>query len=136
MDYDVLLDSLAVPNRMYTTDASLLIETEADLRDVVKDFRAFLSQSGAQDYHRIARRADFDPHTDDRIQGEHDTYVLRGGLFALEPFASSQIIERMNETWRGVECRSHVRNTDCTVFSLAQLQKSQSRNPSRELEGT
>lgn len=135
LDFDVLMQALAVPNQMYTADTGLVYETEADLKEAILAYRAFLARAGAQDYHRIVRWARFHPQYDGRIDGEHDTYVLRGGQYALEPFVSSQVLILQNDAWRGIECRSQVRNAICTVLSPAVLRKAAQPPDTRTLGG-
>jgi len=135
LDFDVLMDSLAVPNSMYTADTGLVYETKADLKAALVEYRAFLTRAGAQDYHRIVRWARFHPHHDGRIDGEHDTYVLRGGQYALDPFRSAQVLVLQNDVWRGIECRSQVRNATCTVLSPAVLRKGSQPPDTRTVGG-
>lgn len=135
LDFEVLLQALAVPNQMYTADTGLVCDTEADLKDAIVEYRSFLARAGAQDYHRIVRWARFHPHHDGRIDGEHDTYVLRGGQYALEPFVSSQVLILQNDVWRGIECRSQVRNATCTVLSPTLLRKAAQPPDTRAVGG-
>ncbi|MDA7427557.1 hypothetical protein PGB28_03730 [Primorskyibacter aestuariivivens] len=120
-DEDALANLLAVPNRMITTDAEILLETVQDVIKAAQDFRAFLIRSGAQEFHRIAREARWHPQHDNRIDGSHDTYVLRGGSFALAPYVNHQVLVREGGVWRGIEIRAEVRNSDCTILSPEQL---------------
>ncbi|TNF23140.1 MAG: hypothetical protein EP318_02035 [Rhodobacteraceae bacterium] len=116
-DYDTVLGLLALPYRIATQDFDLLHESEADLRDALVHYRDFLEHSGAQDFHRIATRAAFAPETPDRIEGEHESYVLRGGQYVVDRYVSTQVLLRDKGVWRGVENRSRVRNANCTLLS-------------------
>lgn len=120
-DEDRLVDLLSLPNRMITSDAELLLDSADAVIKAARDFRAFLRKSGAQDYHRIAREARFHPEYENRIDGSHETYILRGGQYVLEPYLNRQVLVREDGVWRGIEIRAEVRNSDCPILSPDQL---------------
>lgn len=122
-DDETLVHLLALPNRLVTSDAEMLLTTAEELIEATRDFRHFLIRSGAQEYHRIVQQASFHPRYENRIDGSHKTYVMRGGRFALDPYLSHQVLICEGGVWRGIEIRAEVRNADCTVVSPEQLRK-------------
>lgn len=128
LDTDTLLETLALPNRMLTQDAEVLLDTPEALIEAIRDFKDFLLRAGANEYHRIARLAHFHPQHDNRIDGSHDTYILRGGQFVLEPYRCDQVLVRENGGWRGIEIRAEVHNSTCTVLSPTHLRRQRERN--------
>lgn len=133
-DDDKLLNLLSLPNRMITSDAELLLDSAEAVIKAARDFRAFLRKSGAQEYHRIAREARFHPEYENRIDGSHDTYILRGGQYVLEPYLNRQVLVCEDGIWRGIEIRAEVRNSDCTILSLEQLRNHAMKSQIASLE--
>lgn len=131
-DDNTLVNLLALPNRMITADAEILLQGADDVIKAARDFRRFLHRSGAQEYHRIARKAEWHPIHENRIDGSHDTYILRGGTYVLEPYLNHQVLVREGGIWRGIEIRAEVQNSTCTILSPEQLrEQSLSRRATR-----
>lgn len=122
-DDDAMANLLSLPNCMRTEDGEILLETPEAIIKAARDFRRFLDRSGAREYHRIAREARFHPTDANRIDGTHDTYILRGGQYVMEPYLNHQVLVREAGVWRGSEIRAEVRNAHCTILSPDQLRQ-------------
>lgn len=117
LNYDAIEDLLTLPTRMIALDDHVVFDDVKSLRRAARDFRAFLEECGAEEYHRIAQRAVFHPDYSDRIDGSHDTYILRDGRYVLQPYLNHQVLVCEGGKWRGIEIRSEVRNAEhsCTA---------------------
>ncbi len=103
------------PMTMATQDTQMTMHCPGTLIDHVRDFRASLRAMGAQAYHRICTRASF--VAPDRIEGNHTTYVIRGGQFAMPPFNNTLLLQQHGPDWKGEVARSDVVNAVCPVLS-------------------
>ena len=121
LDHDTMAKYLGMPNRMGTTDASILLDSQEKLRQAATDFRTHLSRMGAQHYHRLCTDAAYDPKDPDRIHGTHVTHILSGGAYVVQPFDNRMTLVRKGDIWLGIELRAVVGNAECTIVSPSQL---------------
>jgi hypothetical protein len=119
-DMSAIVACMAYPQDLRTNDGFLTVTSEKQMFDVVSDFRAFLMGLGTTDYHRVCDWAEAD-EADETITGEHVTYVLRGGSFALPPIRSRMILRRIGGAWLGAGNCANVSNRSFTVLSPRQL---------------
>lgn len=122
-DFNGVAAAMAYPHWMASSDARMLFDVPAKLAQAARDFRAQLCQIGAQAYHRICEAAHFVGEGQDRIEGRHTTYVIRGGQFALDPFSNQMTLIRQGSVWLGAGISAAVRLADCPIISPRQLQE-------------
>ena len=110
----------AYPHHMATLDGTMTLDSPEQMIEAVGHFRAFLAGTGATEYHRICTGAEF---TDDGngIFGTHMTYVLRGTIFAVPPYANTQRLVRSDHGWLSASITADVQNRTCSILSPAQL---------------
>ncbi|MFW5655080.1 MAG: hypothetical protein ACOCYW_05465 [Roseicyclus sp.] len=119
-EISAIVDCMICPQEIRTLDGFLKVTTARQMFDVVSDFRAFLMGFGTTDYHRICDWAEID-EAGETITGEHMTYVLRGGGFAMAPIRSRMILRRVDGAWRGAGNCAEVSNRAFTLLSPEQL---------------
>jgi hypothetical protein len=93
---------MVYPQTMETSDCNLTFDTPAQMVEAACSFRTFLSTMGATDYHRICDMADISEDGTE-ISGEHTTYIIRGGQFAVEPYRNrcgcGSTVRRLARRW-------------------------------------
>lgn len=95
---DAFCDYVQLPLIYRTGRGVEVIETLSDLTaDVIKAYR-WQQEQDVSDYHRIARSGRF--LDEDTIEGFHITYILRGAIAVVEPYASRAILKRTGGAWR------------------------------------
>ncbi len=116
-DWDGLVRHLGVPALIRTLDAEVFVRDEGAMRRSLLDQRTNLDRLGAQDYQRLCVNARFQPGNADMIHGEHETFILRGGSFVLEPYRSEMTLHCEDGIWRAYGFTARMRNVDYTVVS-------------------
>jgi hypothetical protein len=113
--FDALAASMVYPNRMETADGVLIYATPEEMTASATSFRSFLQSLGATDYHRICDTAEFDAEGTG-ISGEHTTYILKGGNYALRPYRNRMRLQLDGGTWKGAGLAAAVLNHTCTIL--------------------
>lgn len=126
--FDALADSMVYPQTMETSDSVVRYENRDMMIDAVEHFRGFLSGVGATDYHRVCHFATFEPGSD-VIAGEHTTYILKGGSFAVPPYRNRMWLRRVNDHWCGSGIAAAVENRTCMILSPKQLRTALETHP-------
>lgn len=111
---------MAYPQTLKTNDGFLTVKTPDQMIAIVKDYHRFLLQLGTSDYHRVCDWAAMDADGGETT-GEHMTYVVKGGSFALAPFRSRMVLRRVGDTWLGAGNEAEVSNRSCTILSPVQI---------------
>ena len=105
-DFDRCLDLFTLPHRRRLGTRDVLIEAKAALLAEGRAFRDTLDGLGATGFIRICRAGAF--VGDDRIEGEHESYVVRGGTYQVQPYLVQLKLLLSGGLWRAAEC--HVPN--------------------------
>lgn len=110
-DYDAMVHMLAYPHSIRLPDLHRYIKTPEDQLPDARAFRESMQSLGATSYHRVCRKAAFDPEAPGFLDGEHITYVMRGGSYVVEPLLASMRL-RKTETgvWKSQSIEVSVRN--------------------------
>lgn len=116
-DYAALLQHLALPGYMSSSDQERWVETPEELEECLRTARERLRSMGAQEYIRVCREATFEGTSADRIVGEHDTFILRGGQSVIPPYRSVMTLDCESGHWTARGITSDVSNLDYTLFS-------------------
>lgn len=116
-DLDFMLVHIALPNMMITLDSTVVIRTRAEMEEAMLHFRNHLANIGVGAYHRIANSAGFLPGRRDTIVGLHDTYIMRGGAFVVEPIPNQMTLLKIDGLWKGARIEAMTRNSDCPFVS-------------------
>lgn len=127
-DFDAVAASMVYPQTMETADGILSYNGPDQMAEAARAFRAFLAGMGATDYHRVCDMADFDADGS-AISGEHTTYILAGGRFAVPPYRNRMWLRLADGQWRGAGLAAAVANTTCTILSPAQLREARGTDP-------
>jgi hypothetical protein len=126
-EYDLVAASMVYPQTVETSDCNLTFDTPAQMVEAAASFRTFLSTLGATDYHRICDMADISEDGTE-ISGEHTTYIIRGGQFAVEPYRNRMWLRLDGGVWRGAGIAAAVQNRKCMILSPAQLRAARERD--------
>jgi hypothetical protein len=119
-DFAAVARSMVYPQTMETSDGILSYDGPSDMEHAAASFRAFLATMGATDYHRVCDFAEIDAEGT-VISGEHTTYVIRGGQFAVPPYRNRMWLRLDEGVWRGAGLAAAVSNRVCTILSPEQL---------------
>lgn len=128
-DWDGLVRHLGYPALIQSADAELFIRDEGTLRRTLREQRDSLDRIGARDYHRICVQARFDPGSDRTIHGQHETFILRGGSFVLDPYRCEMTLHEENGLWRAYGFTARMRNRDYTVVLPEARRDARRRRP-------
>ncbi len=91
------------PNVICFPDGDREMHTGPDLHRMVLRFREHLEGLGATGYHRVCEAASFDPADTGRIEGEHRSYIMRGGNYVTEPYSCHMVLRRSDAGWHTAE---------------------------------
>lgn len=127
-EYDALANSMVYPHRMETTDSLVCFDKPEEMVVAAEHFHEFLRAVGATDYNRVCDFASFEPKGD-VIAGEHTTFILRGGSFAVEPYRNRMWMRRVEDDWRCSGIAASVSNRTCTILSPDQLRAPREARP-------
>ncbi len=119
-DFAAVARSMVYPQRMETADGTLCYNGPSDMESAAASFRAFLATMGATDYHRVCEFAEIDAEGTG-ISGEHTTYIIRGGQFAVTPYRNRMWLQLDGGIWRGAGLAAAVSNQVCMILSPEQL---------------
>lgn len=119
-DFVAVARSMVYPQTMETADGILSFDGPENMEKAAASFRAFLATMGATDYHRVCDFAKIDADGTG-IAGEHTTYIVRGGQFAVPPYRNRMWLRLDEGVWRGAGLAAAVSNHVCTILSPEQL---------------
>jgi len=119
-DFAAVARSMVYPQTMETADGVMWYTVPEDMEVAAASFRAFLATMGATDYHRLCVFAEIDADGTG-IFGEHTTYIIRGGQFAVPPYRNRMWLRLDNGVWRGAGLAAAVSNHVCTILAPEQL---------------
>lgn len=117
---------LKLPGTYRSPDCVQELTTVDALKTMFIEQRDGLDRMGATAYHRICASARFVSH--DRIEGSHDTYILRNSTYLLAPFQSSMPLIHENGLWRAQGITTEARNADYTVVGPTLFRRLQDRD--------
>ncbi len=122
-DWERLVNQFGFPIVIRTLDTGSHFTLPSELTQTAKALRDSLELSGAQAYHRVCLRAQFDNPEQTIISGRHRTIALRGGSYVLPPFESDMRLELRGGHWLAISLFARVNNRNLTVISpdLAKL---------------
>lgn len=78
-------------------------------------FRRAMEGIGATAYHRLCLDAAF--AGEDRIEGRHRTYVLRGGNYAIDPYECDMVLRLRDGVWMMSDTRVSRRHLGSASFT-------------------
>ncbi|MFN3144137.1 MAG: hypothetical protein ACE368_02230 [Paracoccaceae bacterium] len=113
----MLLRHLAIPNRMTTLDAEIVMGSPEEVEVIMHDLRDHLERIGAEWYERRCLEADFVPVNPDMILGKHVTIIHRGGQHLVEPYVSHMTLMRIGGRWQGTSCDTDGHNDKLHVIA-------------------
>lgn len=119
--FDAVAERMVYPQTMETSDGALTYEGPEDMKQAAASFRDFLARMGTSDFHRICDMAEVDA-SGTVISGEHTTYIIRGGQFAVPPYRNRMWLRHHEGRWRGAGIAAAVSNRVCTILAPEQLQ--------------
>ena len=88
------------PQSVRFRDGTRTFATPEEYRAGVATFRARMQGLGATGYHRVCQTATFAAGDPGRIEGRHETYILRGGNYVTPPYGCDMTLVRAGNTWR------------------------------------
>lgn len=106
-DSDAFAARIFLPHVIETENFRVLLESR---ENVVRQFHGFcraLRGHGVDAYIRIARRARFDGP--DRIEGEHETFLMSGSSLVVPRFSNTASLEWRGDIWGCTVSRHHAR---------------------------
>lgn len=119
--YAELSTMMSYPLHVETTDGSLTNPSPDDFITSAKAFSGYMDRMGAKDLLRIAKHAQFADGRDDLIDGVHETFILKGGNYVVEPYRNALRLRLVEGEWRGSVFRSSVSNVTVPLLNPVQL---------------
>lgn len=120
-DFEGLAAMMVYPHTMETLDGDLRFDTTDQMIEAGHEFRGYLDRMQAQDYVRLCKSAHFVPGREDQIIGVHESYVMRGGTYVVDPYRNEMCLEWHDGSWKGAGIRAQVSNVDVPILSPKQL---------------
>ncbi|CUH26815.1 hypothetical protein JSE7799_00754 [Jannaschia seosinensis] len=106
-DYGTAAELVQYPHEVVIGDSLARSEDPAKMIERLRALRESLENLAATAYHRLAKQVDFAPDNPDTILGEHEVYVLRGATYAITPYRTSNILDRIDGRWLCRRSRIH-----------------------------
>lgn len=118
-DWDCILIHLGIPARLKLADTSVAVETGEDLVILLREQRDSLLRMGMTDYHRLCTEARFTNAARTSIVGNHQTHILRGATYLMQPYTVSMPLEWREETgWQAFGLTAAtLRNRDYSLIT-------------------
>jgi hypothetical protein len=116
MQYDFAPFSglVAFPHIMQTLSTTFVMADQTELRVCFDSFALTLKAQSVTDYIRVVDFADFT--SDDRIVGQHTSYILGGDHYIVQPYSSRLMLDRENGIWRVSRAVNAIINVTWPIF--------------------
>ena len=101
-DFDAVLGLMHYPHHRSIGPRVVVIDDPAVLAGQAAAFRDSLEGLRATGYVRVCREADFDGP--DRIVGRHETFIVRGGTYQVDPYRAKLTLIRRDGLWLTSDC--------------------------------
>ncbi|SLN42368.1 hypothetical protein [Pseudooctadecabacter jejudonensis] len=121
--YAELSTMMSYPLTVETADGSLNNTSPDDFITSAKAFYDYMQRMGAKDFLRIAKSAEFVEGNTELIDGIHETFILKGGTYVVEPYRNALRLRFVEGEWRGAAFRSSVNNVTVPLLNPAQLRQ-------------
>lgn len=106
--FEVYRDAVILPLTVTTQKATMIVETEAELRQGFDAWADMLKAQQATDMIRTARSVEM---MDDAMMfGVYDTEILAGARRVITPFTSFMLLRREDDVWRAATVTSGMSN--------------------------
>lgn len=122
-DFDKALAAMALPMVIETIDIKINHDTPSSLTTALVDFRNYFEGMDAGNYFRLCQDAQFLDADKTMIEGKHQTYVLRGGNYLIEPFVTAMTLKKIDGRWLATRTRSLITNLAHSILSETQLRE-------------
>lgn len=108
---------------METLDGMMVFNTPEDMISATQEFLAYIRRMRASDFFRICREAAFMDGSETRVKGQHESYMLQGGTYAVAPYTNEMILELQDGQWLSSFFRSFTDNASVPILSPKQLRE-------------
>jgi len=122
-DHDAIAKTFAYPNHMETLDGIMTLNTTAEAVQTTQAFRSYLQRMGASDFFRICRGAVFSGEGDSVITGTHESYILRGATYMVEPYTNEVTFVLQDGQWLEQKIRTLAENVTVPILNPEQLRE-------------
>jgi len=112
---------MAYPLTIETTDGSLTHPSPDDYIEAAHAFGDYMDRMQTQDFLRVAMSAEFVDGRAEFVDGVHETFMLSGGSYVVEPFRDALRLKFFDGQWRGWIYKSSVSNVQVPLLNPAQL---------------
>jgi hypothetical protein len=105
---------VAFPHIMQTLSTTIVMADQTELRVCFDSFALTLKAQSVTDYIRVVDFADFT--SDDRIVGQHTSYILRRCHHIAQPYPNRLTLDRGNGIWRVSRAVNAITNVTWPIF--------------------
>lgn len=112
-DMDTLAAGFNLPVQMQTLAATMVVETEDELRAGYSKMSDRIRSDGVTHFFWLASSARF--LGPDYIEGFHSTHRLRNAEPLVPPFHSRAVLKRIGDTWKIDEIKAQIQNTSWPI---------------------
>jgi hypothetical protein len=116
MQYDFAPFSrlVAFPHITQTLSTTIVMADQTKLRICFDSFVMALKAQSVTNHIRVVDFADFT--SDDRIVGQHTSYILGGDHYIVQPYSSRLMLDRENGIWRVSRAVNAIINVTWPIF--------------------
>ena len=122
------------PNRIETLDGVMEFLKPEDTIVAIQEFETYIRSSGGRDFLRVCREARFGNEDRTILIGQHETYILRGSTYVVEPYLNEMTLGWQDGAWRGQHYRALTQNATVPILSPKQL-RARALAKEQELKG-
>lgn len=120
-DYKELATYFHYPNRIETLDGMMDFHKAEDTIVAIKEFEAYIRRSGGSDFLRVCREARFTDEDRTTMTGQHETYILKGATYVVQPYLNEMTLIWKDGRWQGKTFRALAVNATVPILSPRQL---------------
>lgn len=122
-DYASVAADMVSPNQMKTLDGEMVFQTPAQMAEAARDFHAYMLRMRSDDSFRLCKSAAYTDAARSLIKGTHETYMLQGAQYVVQPYRNEMILKFTDDRWKGAGVWAQLDNIRVPIISPGQLRE-------------
>lgn len=114
-DFETFSTMVHVPHYFRTNNDNFVLRDWDEMRDLFNRYLDHIEQQGMTNYIRRCTSASF--KTRDRIEGTHESHMIKGANHVTPPFSATSMLMRIGKRW--LVCASDNRIDETSAVGLA-----------------
>lgn len=120
-DFEKAADFILLPGRVDFLDQKVDFLTRASVVTHFSELRRVLTERGATDYVRVCRGAEFANPERTKIWGQHESFMLQGTTYVMEPYQNRMDLALIDGRWQASGLTCQISNAETRLMTPALL---------------